>query len=238
LRRRYLTYGKIHRSQIHNAFFYTLIYTIIAFDRPSFSPYYGAPMTDAEDLVNSASPAQALTCSLPIYVDIRKVFDLGVVIEGKISLDRLPRFSECLANCSGEVSGKLEFLVTETGNRVILGSVSASVEVVCQRCLEPLELELSDEIQLALIESESQIYSLEARWDPWLINGPKITVAGLIEEQLILCMPLVSYHPNDRCIESLEYKQVTERRSAESKPGVVRNPFKVLSALKKDDTTR
>ena len=192
-------------------------------------------MTDAGVPDSFASPVRGTRSSLPIYIDIRKAFDLESVFEGSCSLERLPRFADCLASLDGEVSGQLQFLTTEAGRRVILGSVTATVEVVCQRCLEPLSLQLADAIQLALVESESQIDSLEARWDPWLVDGPRITIASLLEEQLMLCMPLVNYHPDDRCIEALEYQRQREPREGNNGNRAAQNPFEVLKVLKEND---
>ena len=192
-------------------------------------------MTDAGDPDSFASPVRGTRSSLPIYIDIRKAFDLESVFEGSCSLERLPRFADCLASLDGEVSGQLQFLTTEAGRRVILGSVTATVEVICQRCLEPLSLQLADAIQLALVESESQIDSLEARWDPWLVDGPRITIASLLEEQLMLCMPLVNYHPDDRCIEALEYQRQREPRKGNNGNRAAQNPFEVLKVLKEND---
>ena len=192
-------------------------------------------MKDAGDPDSFASPVRGTRSSLPIYIDIRKAFDLESVFEGSCSLERLPRFADCLASLDGEVSGQLQFLTTEAGRRVILGSVTATVEVICQRCLEPLSLQLADAIQLALVESESQIDSLEARWDPWLVDGPRITIASLLEEQLMLCMPLVNYHPDDRCIEALEYQRQREPREGNNGNRAAQNPFEVLKVLKEND---
>ena len=84
-------------------------------------------MTDAGDPESTALPVQVTRSSLPIYIDIRKAFDLESVFEGSCSLERLPRFADCLASLDGEVSGQLQFLTTEAGRRVILGSVTATV---------------------------------------------------------------------------------------------------------------
>lgn len=210
------------------------------FDRPRFTPYYCAPMTDAGDSDRSASAVRGISSPLPLYVDVRKAFDLESVFEGSCSLERLPRFADCLATPDGEVSGKLRFGSTGTGRRVITGSVSATVEVVCQRCLEPLSLELADTIQLALVESESesQSDSLEAAWDPWVVDGPKISIASLLEEQLMLCMPLVSYHRDERCVKALEYQQRKEPLDDSSGDRAAKNPFEVLKVLKKNDDSR
>lgn len=197
-------------------------------------------MTDAGDSDRSASAVRGISSPLPLYVDVRKAFDLESVFEGSCSLERLPRFADCLATPDGEVSGKLRFGSTGTGRRVITGSVSATVEVVCQRCLEPLSLELADTIQLALVESESesQSDSLEAAWDPWVVDGPKISIASLLEEQLMLCMPLVSYHRDERCVKALEYQQRKEPLDDSSGDRAAKNPFEVLKVLKKNDDSR
>ena len=194
-------------------------------------------MTDAREPDSSASPVRGTRSSLPIYIDIRKAFDLESVFEGSCSLERLPRLADSLASLKGEVSGKLQFVTTEAGRRVILGSVTATVEVICQRCLEPLSLQLADAIQLALVESESQIDSLEAQWDPWMIDGPRIIIASLLEEQLMLCMPLVNYHPDDRCVEALEYRRQGESRESNNGDRAAQSPFEVLKVLKKSDET-
>ena len=190
-------------------------------------------MTDAGDSDRSASAVRGISSPLPLYIDIRKAFDLESVFEGSCSLERLPRFADCLASPDGEVSGKLRYGLTATCRRVITGSVSANVEVVCQRCLEPLSLKLADTIQLALVESESQIDSLEAEWDPWMVDGPRISIANLLEEQLMLCMPLVSYHRDERCVKALEYQQRKEPLDDSSVTGLPRTLLKYLKYLKK-----
>lgn len=192
-------------------------------------------MTDAGDSDRSASPVRGTNSPLPLYIDIRKVFDLESTFEGCCSLERLPRFADCLASLDGEVISQLRFGLTGTGRRVITGSVSATVEVVCQRCLEPLSLKLADTIQLALVESESQIDSLEAEWDPWMVDGPRISIASLLEEQLILCMPLVSYHRDERCVMALDYQQREEPLDDSVGDRAAQNPFEVLKVLKKTD---
>ena len=62
-----------------------------------------------------------------------------------------------------------------------------------------------------------------------------ITIASLLEEQLMLCMPLVNYHPDDRCFEALEYQRQRESREGNIGDRAVQNPFEVLKVLKKND---
>ena len=40
--------------------------------------------------------------------------------------------------------------------------------------------------------------------DPWICEDHKLDLAEMVEEQLILCMPLVSYHDSGDCVEFKE----------------------------------
>jgi len=41
--------------------------------------------------------------------------------------------------------------------------------------------------------------------DPWFCEDIKLVLADMLEEQLILCMPIVSYH-EQHCIAKLEFE--------------------------------
>lgn len=174
---------------------------------------------------------------IPAYVDVRKVFDQEAEFSGPVDLDRLPRFSDCLATTQCQIWANLRFCINDTGRRVILGDISATAEVTCQRCLEPVSIDLRDEIKLAVLDNEEQLDSLEGRWDPWITEDPKIQLASLVEEQLMLCLPLVSYHPDPNCVEALGYKQPQSAADTEESGAGTENPFAVLKVLKQNDET-
>lgn len=178
-----------------------------------------------------------IEAQIPAYVDVRKVFDQEAEFSGPVGLDRLPRFSDCLATTTCQVWANLRFCINDTGRRVILGDISASAEVTCQRCLEPVSIELGDEINLAVLENEEQLGSLEGSWDPWITEDPKIQLASLVEEQLMLCLPLVSYHADSNCVEALGYKQPQSAADTQDRESSQDNPFSVLKVLKENDET-
>lgn len=172
--------------------------------------------------------------SIPAYVDTRKAFLQEGTIGGEVSLDKLPRFLEGLANDAGTVSVELSFDLNESKQRIISGHLRAEVEVVCQRCLEPAAIALADDIKLALLKDEAAAESLDPELDPWICEDYKLDIATLVEEQLILCMPLVSYHSSGDCISSKSYVagQAGPEGLAQSVQAEA-NPFAVLESLKK-----
>ena len=171
--------------------------------------------------------------SIPAYADTRKIFQQEDVISGNLGLNRLPRFSKILANDQGLVSLELKFTFGEAKERLITGSLQAQVNVFCQRCLKPLAIALADDIELALVRDEEAALRLDAKLDPWICESHKLDLAELIEEQLILCTPIVSYHESGDCMTQKDY--VTGEDAAESLAS--ESPFAVLRSLKDSDTS-
>jgi len=173
---------------------------------------------------------------VPAYVDTRKIFLQQGNIAGFVPLERLDRFRGILASNQGSVFVELDFSTTDSGQRIISGRISAKVDVICQRCLEPLGIVLEDDIKLALLKDESKISSLDVELDPWICPDNKLDLASLVEEQLMLCMPIVSYHEAADCSRKLGYTTGQDKSTANGTNGVV-NPFSVLKSLKEDDPT-
>lgn len=189
-----------------------------SFDRRALDAYYCAPMADTQ---------------IPDHVDARKIFVQQALIEGDVPLSRLPRFRETLNDDQGQVQVHLQFLMDDEHRRVIEGKLTAQVHVLCQRCLEPAEVRIEEAFSLALVETEAQMARLPKRLDPWFCEDTKLMLADLIDEQLILAMPIVSYHENP-CTEPMSFG-VTEQsgdRAASGNGNEKANPFDILRTLK------
>ena len=77
----------------------------------------------------------------------------------------------------------------------------ADVELVCQRCLEPLAMHLSADVELELCDSELEIARAEDDVDR-VLAGPAMDVAHLVEDELILALPDTPKH--ERCALSTD----------------------------------
>ncbi len=173
---------------------------------------------------------------LPAYVDARRAFVQETELQGAVELSRIPRFAETLASDRAVIEVKLDFAVADNGQRTIQGYIKANCDVSCQRCLEPLAVSWEDEVALVLLDSEAQAKQLSGEWDPWIWTEPKMVLAELVEEQLLLSMPVVSYHSEESCADKLGYAPNVEVAS-EYPEADRENPFSVLKALKKSDGT-
>jgi len=178
--------------------------------------------------------ADTLDFSTPVpqILDARKVFRQGLAIEGCIAVKELKRLADCLTDSAGDIRVALDFGFDEQRRRVITGEVTTNVSVQCQRCLQPVAIELVEPVNLALVESEEMAKALPATLDPWFSEDDQIRPAEIVEEQLILGLPIAATH--DDCESAMPDTQgidEPDESGAQAQPSK-QNPFAVLASLK------
>lgn len=147
-------------------------------------------------------------------------------IVGNVQLASLARLKGILLENKGKLKYSLSFDYDESGVCVVESSIEARLILQCQRCFEPVEVEIQKSSLLGLVNDEDEFDSLAREYEPLQLNDSVITVEELVEDELLLSIPLSALHPVDKCtgIEDLE------RINAEAKL----NPFSGLAALIKD----
>jgi len=162
------------------------------------------------------------TQPLPEYVAPRLLAEENVVLEGAIPLSRFSRLADYLCGGRGDVRVKLQFNQGKGGILVIGGHVRADVAMQCQYCLDPVEVAVSAGLDLVLVDSARAGAAGELP-DAILLEEDDIGLVSLVEDDLILSLPMVARHGSGDCIGNLEYKQ---------DEGPTDNPFAVLERLK------
>jgi uncharacterized protein len=164
--------------------------------------------------------------SLPTTLDPRRAADQGRILEGSIALATLKRLGGYLVDSEGTVDVSLTFGVDEQRIRFVKGLAATTVKMTCQRCLEPVTLELKAEMNLGIVVDDEAAKQLPRYYDPNIINEPKQDLYQLIEQELVLTLPLIAQHQN--CVVKTSYgDDVTESVDSEKV-----NPFNVLAQLK------
>ena len=171
---------------------------------------------------------------IPEYLDFVQKADHGAEVRGVWPLQRMPRFAELLQQKDGQVEVDLQF-GRQGKLRVVCGKLSADLFVTCQRCLQAMRYPLQAQFNLALIKDDAQAEALPETFEPLLLDSEEVNLAGVIEDELLLALPLVLVHEHD-CSDYLQ-QQVTRQKqdaaeAAELK--VKNNPFAVLKDLRKE----
>ena len=166
---------------------------------------------------------------LPTILDVRKAAARGVTVRGALVLSEMARLQAVLASSDGFVEAEITFAKDEEGRSIATVSVRAEVEVICQRCLESMPMAVQSENRLAIVGDLELASQLPSRYEPWVVETEQGDLWALVEDELILGLPIISLHESEECNELLkDYQQppsLPEEEAAE-------NPFKVLEQLK------
>ena len=109
--------------------------------------------------------------------------------------------------------------------------MSAEVSDQCQRCIEPMLLKLEVEFLLGLIDDEAYVDTLPDQYEALITEGRHF-LPDVIEDELILAVPIVSNHDSE-CSgymkeQKVELAEIQKLKQEEKKKS---NPFAVLKDL-------
>ena len=153
----------------------------------------------------------------------------GTRHEATLPIARFERLAAILASDVGEVHVAVGFVRRED-HLVAAGRVRADCTLRCQRCLEPMTLPVDEPFELTFAESEAAAQALPEALDPVVLDDTgRITAVALVEDELILHVPLIARHaPGDGCapVEASFGGEAIERAEAE-RP----RPFDALKDL-------
>lgn len=200
----------------------TCVFKQIRFDTALATPYYCAPM--------SSAPPDTV---LPRHIDPRKFAQQGISIHGQVALAELERLLPLLAGNEGEVQSNLVFGIDEQGIRYLTGEVHAQVSMVCQRCLGDCPQELNLPLNLGMVWSDDDARQLTKSWDPWIVGEGQCDIYQVIEDELILGLPIVAYHDYDCVAQELFSSGDADTNDDKDSADKDRpNPFQALEQLK------
>jgi uncharacterized protein len=135
---------------------------------------------------------------LPANVDPIRLADQGTRLSGTIPLKRMKRLLTYCRSEEGEARVDLEFNRDPERNlRTVQGTVEAEIVTTCERCLEPMTLSLEANVNLLLASREPG--TVEEPEDVLVVENEPIALSELVENELILAMPMIPMHQADQC---------------------------------------
>ncbi len=177
----------------------------------------------------------------------------GVTLELSLLIDDLPRVQESLSAAArtftlhaqgaaaAQTSGDVQLQLTV--------KVQGSAPLVCQRCLERVDVAVSSEARFVLVNNEAEADAMEqeseeasqaaaeagleqaAHESEPLVADKPIDLIVLAEDEILLCLPLVPMH--ETCPQPLAMSSALTLAFEEEIEATKPNPFAVLASLKK-----
>ncbi|OOR82947.1 YceD family protein [Moraxella canis] len=165
--------------------------------------------------------------SLPANIMLEKWADIGFEWQGNVSTAEMARLKEqTVADSTLQVIFRL---VKQEGIVWLNYQVTGQVQVACQRCLDPLDVDVSGVHHLALLESDEavgRIGDAEYILMEELGTGAtrKLPIKDILEDELLLMLPLSPKHDDcDMPVDMADEEEIVKEQE---------NPFAALAQLK------
>jgi uncharacterized protein len=135
----------------------------------------------------------------------------NAVLETEIALADLERIRPLLRGDAGMARGQFRFH-RESAFAVAEGHVSATLTLTCQRCLGEMTLPVDADSRLAFVDSATASAEVTGSREPVIAQNGQVSLATLIEEELLLALPLAPMHRDSDCVARSEPQTETRQK--------------------------
>jgi uncharacterized protein len=168
--------------------------------------------------------------ALADLVNAKELAGRSASIERSLGLRQLPRVVEAGGLQGTTVQARLHFAIFEGRTTVDMHLEGVAV-LECQRCLKPCETELRETEQIMVMANDTD--EVAGGYEPFIGDAESLSLSALIEEQVLLALPLVPLHDDPaQCRKSASGRRVA-KVEAEARPEDVQRPFENLRDLLK-----
>ena len=184
-------------------------------------------------VVNADNIQTPISTSMPEHISLNKWEDTGFEWEGEIAPATFERLSAILTTEHEQANIQLSINLYRRSNVLHLAfQLASDVWLTCQRCLQPVDINLTDDYDIALLDDESQVRLINEEQDYLLLDevvteqSPErlLPLKKLIEDEILLKTPMAPKH--DDCEMTVEqFGEIPEEEENE-------NPFAALASLK------
>ncbi|MBE9515457.1 MAG: DUF177 domain-containing protein [Proteobacteria bacterium] len=174
-----------------------------------------------------------MSTGLPAQIDPLRLAESATQLKGELPLKGMDRLLAGL-EADGLVSINLVFEPEGRSRVDMQGWIEADVPVICQRCMGPMQLKVRTEVATHFAGPDA-VLSEEQRPDTTIVEKP-LQLRHLVEDELLLGLPMVPIHEPEACSASQfigQQPQAVEQEEADGNAGEEKeNPFAVLAGLK------
>ena len=161
----------------------------------------GNPLLDRRSPKELAANKQVIDFSIKIG-DFRQ---LAAIVQGDLDTldaDKLPPDWR-----EKQVTGRLRFGFADAQDALprLEGDVAATIDAVCQRCLEPMGLPLAVELNLLFADGDDAVD--DDRFEIWELEEERFRPIDLVEEALIMALPLAALHETGEACREVDKEE-------------------------------
>lgn len=148
-------------------------------------------------------------------------------LSGSILPENFARLQDFLADNAGRIDYELSGGIDKYSRSTLSIKLRGTINLCCQRCLDKMPHPISMESELILARNDDEL----ARYDEdclvdAILTSEELDVFTLIEDEIILGLPLSPRHPDVACLQ-IDKPHETQNQIDKT------HPFAALKSLKK-----
>ena len=161
---------------------------------------------------------------IPEHVDPFRFAEQNLQLSGVVRFNDMKRLGSTLSPNQDLVNVNLEFGVDEQGVTFLKGQIETKMALQCQRCMEPFIYDIKSNFVLGIVHTLDEANALPDNYEPALVKDGQLALRELIEDELILNLPIIPKHEPEECKVKLPLKDAEWDKT--------NTPFQVLESLK------
>lgn len=163
---------------------------------------------------------------LPEQIDPFRLARQRRVMTGELDVRRMERLKPLISGADDAVVHvALEFGIDDMRVQFIRGHVKATFDMTCQRCLQPMSQPVDTQFALGLVTNQREADLLPTHYDPLLVEQDHVPLLDIVEDELLLALPIVASHATGECAAAAPEQVETASVKKTS-------PFAVLEQIK------
>jgi uncharacterized protein len=171
---------------------------------------------------------------LPIEVNPFRLIEQRRSLSGVLPLQQLPRVRELAAESTdSEFAVEMIFTHSASGLPLITGSVKGEVALNCQRCLEPVTVQVDTQLNVVLTTSQTDREPEEEGYELYIVENEQIFIRDFIEDEILLALPVVPRHDDCQPVKPLFEGSPDDLKDSAAEEKA--NPFAALKDWKKSE---
>lgn len=160
--------------------------------------------------------------------------------KGFLAITDLPRLAQEVSRLEagdGFEWGVETYFVDSPGasnpHQILKLGLKGRIHMICQRCLQDCPVDLSRECQFVMVASEAlaDAYPIEDDELEPIVASQHFDLLGLIEDEILLSLPLIPKHPEGAC--EAYASSFGETEDGADTLQKAENPFNILKNMKK-----
>ncbi|MFQ3176361.1 MAG: hypothetical protein ACJAYB_001964 [Psychromonas sp.] len=166
---------------------------------------------------------------LPIMVDPVRAAQNQLELDAIIPKALLSRLAESTISIQSDIKTTFSFDIDKQKLRIFDGKASVAVELICQRCNEPMIYQCEAEFKYCPVHNQEQENNLPDAYEAiYYDENGEVNLHQVVEDELIVTLPQIAKHAIEECQQSKFELTFGEIDEVEQRP----NPFDALAQLK------